>query len=295
MIDCCIGIMAFNEAANIGLLLEALLDQRLEKVRVAEIVVVASGCTDNTDKIALAFRERDPRVKLLTQSTRQGKASALNFLLNNTSQEIIVMESADTMPEPETIEHLVSPLASPQIGMTGGRPVPTNDPRRFMGFTVHLLWELHHQLSLRTPKMGELIAFRRCFRQIPHDSAVDEVSIELLILGQGLKLRYVPEAIVYNKGPETVRDFLKQRRRIFAGHLHVKNTLGYKASTMNSLYILWLLLSRMRLDWRYFLWGPATIFLEVLGRSLGVYDYVVRKRNPFVWPVAESTKELSGL
>ena len=283
--------MAFNEAANIGSLLKALLEQRLEKVRVAEIVVVASGCTDDTGKITLAFRERDPRVKLLTQPTREGKASALNFLLNNTSQEIIVMESADTVPEPEAIEHLVRPFADPQVGMTGGRPVPINDPRRFMGFTAHLLWQLHHQLSLRNPKMGELIAFRRCFRQIPYDSAVDEVSIELLVLGQGLKLRYVPEAIVYNKGPETVGDFLKQRRRIFAGHLRVKNTLGYKASTMNGLYILWLLLRNMRLDWRYFLWGPAVVFLEVLGRSLGVYDCIVRKRNHFVWPVAGSTKE----
>ena len=162
-----------------------------------------------------------------------------------------------------------------------------------MGYVSHLLWRLHHRVSLRRPKMGELIAFRNIFRQIPYDSAVDEASIEPLILGQGLELHYVPEAIVYNRGPETVTDFFKQRRRIYAGHLYVKDTVGYKVSTMSGLRILLLFLQEMRLDWRYFLWGPAAIALEVCARLRGMYDYRVWKRKPFIWAVAETTKELS--
>ena len=42
-----------------------------------------------------------------------------------------------------------------------------------------------------------------------------------------------PDAVVLNKGPETVDDFLKQRRGIFAGHIYLKETLGYKVSTMS--------------------------------------------------------------
>jgi len=177
--------------------------------------------------------------------------------------------------------------------MAGGHPVPTNDPRTFMGYVSHLLWRLHHRVSLRRPKMGELIAFRNIFRQIPYDSAVDEASIEPLILGQGLKLHYVPEAIVYNHGPETISDFFKQRRRIYAGHLYVKDILGYRVSTMSGWRILLLFLQEMQLDWRYFLWGPAAIILEVCARLRGAYDYRVWKRKPFIWAVAETTKELA--
>lgn len=292
MVSCCVGIMAYNEETNIGPLLEALSQQRLKLVDIAEIIVVASGCTDRTEEIVRDYCRKDDRVKLLIQSSREGKSSAINLLLWNTLQEIVVLESADTLPTPDTIEALVSPFADPLVGMTGGRPVPTNAPTSFMGFAAHLLWQLHHRVSLHRPKMGELVAFRRYFRQIPHRSAVDEASIEPLIKGQGLGLLYVPEAVVLNKGPETVSDFFKQRRRIFAGHLYVKDTLGYKVSTMNGLRILPLFLQEMKLNWRYLLWGPALVLLECLARLMGAYDYMIRRKNPFVWPVAESTKDI---
>jgi biofilm PGA synthesis N-glycosyltransferase PgaC len=295
MLKCCVGIMAYNEENNIGHLLDALLRQRLETVSIAEIVVVASGCTDRTEEIVREYMARDSRIKLYSQSRREGKASAINLLLRRTRQEIIVLESADTLPGPDTIEALVAPFADPNVGMTGGHPVPTNDSRHFMGFIAHLMWELHHRVSLRRPKMGELIAFRRIFRQIPYDSAVDEASIEPLILGQGLALGYAPEAIAYNRGPETVRDFFKQRRRIYAGHLYVRDTLGYRVSTMSSWRILFLFLTAMVVDWRYFAWGPAAIALEAVARLRGIIDYSVWRRKPFIWSVSETTKELAQI
>ena len=292
MLKCCVAIMAYNEEANIGRLLDALLRQRLETVSIAEIAVVASGCTDHTEKIVREYVALDPRVKLHIQSQREGKSSAINLLLRQTRQEIIVLESADTLPSPDTIENLVVPFADPNVGMTGGRPVPTNDPHQFMGFTIHLMWNLHHRISLRRPKMGELIAFRNIFRQIPYDSAVDEASIEPLILGQGMALRYVPEAIVYNRGPETVYDFYKQRRRIYAGHLYVRDMLGYRVATMSGLRILPLFLAEMRLDWRYFVWAPAAIALEAVFRLKSLIDYSIWRSKPFIWSVSETTKEL---
>jgi len=293
VISCCVGIMAYNEETNIGPLLEALSQQKLKSVDIAEIIVVASGCTDRTEEIVREYCQKDDRVRLLVQSERDGKSSAINLLLWNTSQDIVVLESADTLPRPDTIEALVTPFATPSVGMTGGRPVPTNNPTSFMGFVAHLLWQLHHRVSLHRPKMGELVAFRRYFRQIPHRSAVDEASIEPLIKGQGLQLLYVPEAVVINKGPETVGDFFKQRRRIFAGHLYVRDTLGYKVSTMNGLRILLLFFQEMKPDLRYLLWGPAVALLECVARLMGAYDYTIRRKNPFVWPVAESTKDVA--
>ena len=292
MLECCVAVMAYNEEGNIGHLLKALLRQRLETVSIAEIVIVASGCTDRTEEIVREYVAQDPRVKLYTQPGREGKASAINLLLQHVQQEIIVLESADTLPAPNTIEKLVAPFADPNVGMTGGRPVPTNDPRKFMGYVAHLLWNLHHRVSLRRAKMGELIAFRNVFRQIPFDSAVDEASIEPLILGQGMALHYVPEAVVYNRGPETVRDFFKQRRRIYAGHLYVHDILGYRVSTMSGWRILPLFLAEMKLDWRYFVWGPAAIALEAVIRLKSLIDYSIWRHRPFIWSVSETTKEL---
>ena len=291
-IQCTIGIMAYNEAANIGRLLDALINQKTRDVRISRIIVVASGCTDATESIVQHFAARDRRILLLTQPRREGKASAVNLFMEYArNAEIIVLASADLLPVPGAIEALVSPFADSSVGMVGGHPVPTNPRDTFMGFGVNLLWDLHHLVSLEYPKMGELIAFRNIFRQIPTDTAVDEASIEPLIIGQGMKLRYAPEAIVYNHGPETVRDFIKQRRRIYAGHLYVKDTLGYRVATMNGFRILRQYFKLLRPDWRYFLWGPLVIALEIFVRLLGAYDYNVRKRNPYVWQMAASTKQ----
>ncbi len=293
MIRCCIGIMAYNEEANIRRLMEALLAQKTEVASIDEIVVVASGCTDRTEEIAREFLDRDPRVRVLVQPRKEGKASAVNLLMQNTNCEVIVLESADTLPRPETIEELIKPLQDPAVGMVGGHPVPTNSPDSFMGYTSHLLWELHHQVALRYPKLGELIAYRNVFRQIPYDTAVDEASIEPLIIGQGFRLAYAPGAIVYNKGPETVRDFFLQRRRVNAGHLYVQDTLGYRVSTMSPARAARALLRCAKFDWHYFLWAPRVVAMEACVRVLAAYDYRVRKRRPYNWAVVESTKALA--
>jgi glycosyltransferase involved in cell wall biosynthesis len=297
VIHCCIGIMAYNEEANIGRLLTALLAQKTRVAAIDEIVVVASGCTDRTEAIVEEFAARDGRVRLLVQAHKEGKASAVNLLMRSTDCEVIVLESADTLPLPETIEELLLPLQGPDVGMVGGHPVPTNSKDTFMGYAAHLVWELHHRIALGQPKMGELIAFRNIFYQIPYDTAVDEASIEPLIVGQGLRLCYAPKAIVYNKGPELAGEFVKRRRANYAGHLYVKDTLGYQVSTMSPFRSAWALLRSARLDWRYFFWAPGVVALEAYVRLLATYDYVFWKRKPYNWSMATSTKrpaEVSG-
>ena len=294
MIPCIIGIMAYNEEANIGLLLDALLTQETKAVEINHIIVVSSGSTDRTNEIVNQFAENNPKVELLIEECRKGKASAINLFMRCVKDEIVVLQSADTLPEKNTIEALVSPFDDQKIGMVGGHAIPVNKLNTFFGFGINMLWELHHKICLYRPKMGELIAFRNIFRHIPNETAVDEASIEPLIVGQGLLLHYAPNAIVRNRGPETVRDYIKQRRRIFTGHIYIKDTLGYKVSTLNGFRILWIYLRSMNpLDWRYWIWAPGFILLEVLCRFLGVIDYRILKRNPFSWAIVSSTKDLS--
>ena len=291
-IACSIGIMAYNEEANIGRTLDAVVSQRTARVSLTEIVVVASGCTDRTESIVQDWARRDPRIHLVVQPRREGKASATNSFLTQAREKIVVLCSADLLPAANAIEELVAPFADPAVGMTAGRPVPVNDRGTFMGFAAHLLWELHHHVNLRSFKAGELIAFRNIFERIPYHTSVDEASIEPVIRGQGYEVRYVPTAVVYNKGPLTMADFLRQRRRIFAGHLAVRNALGYTVSTMSAWKILRIFLRY--LDWRPrpFLWAWGVAALEVYGRFLGRRDYKKHRHHP-VWEIAKTTKDLT--
>jgi cellulose synthase/poly-beta-1,6-N-acetylglucosamine synthase-like glycosyltransferase len=288
-----LGITAYNEERNIGQLLQRVLEQRLTHVALHEIIVISSGSTDRTEAVVAEYAQLDPRIRLIVQAQREGKASAINLFMQEATQPVLVLSSADLQPDYEAIEALAAPFADPEMGMTGSHPVPVNDPATFMGFAAHLLWGLHHELSMAGGfKAGEMVAFRKVFERIPYHTAVDEASVEPIIRGQGYKVQYVPQAIVYNKGPENRADFLRQRRRIYAGHLEVQEMLGYAVSTMSGGRVLRLFLRH--LDWRpkQLLWSAAVVALEVYGRWLGKRDFK-QKRNHTVWEIATTTKELN--
>ncbi len=289
-----IGICAYNEEANIGRLISALQRQGLSRIVIAQMVVVSSACRDRTEAIVESFGKNDPRIELLKQSERRGKASAVNLFLKAARHDVCVLISADTIPQDDTIEQLCLPFFEAQVGMTGGHPVPVDDPATFMGFVSHLIWRLAHDVSLIEPKLGELVAFRRIIDGIPEDTAVDEASIEAMIKKQGYNLRYVPEALVFNKGPGRLSDLIKQRRRIYAGHLHLKKTTAYKASSMSSLRLLRCIMRTLDADWRTISWTPLAMVLEAYCRLLGSYDFHVKRKNPYIWDIASSTKVLGN-
>lgn len=293
-IRCSVGVMAHDEEKNIGQLLASMCAQRETTAALAEVVVIASGCTDRTEEIVRDCAARDPRVRLLVQPTREGKASAVNLFLENARESVLVLCSADLRAAPDALDLLLAPFAEPDVGMTTCRPVPVDDPSRFLGFATHLLWTLHHEVNRVAFKAGEMIAFRKVFQRIPYKTSVDEASIEPVIRGQGYAVRYVERAIVFNKGPATTRDFLSQRRRIYAGHLALAKEIGYRVSTVSSWKVLGLMLRT--LDWRprAFLWSWGVAALEAYGRFLGSRDYR-RHRDHSVWQIAGTTKQLEPL
>lgn len=295
-IRCSVGITAHNEEANIGRLLEAMVNQRLDRVEISEIIVVASGCTDSTCDIVRGFEAKEPRIKLLTQDEREGKVSAVNLFLKHAQEEICVLESGDTLPGEDSVENLVKIFRDPRLGMAGAHKVPVNVPDHVIGYLSHLRLTLEHSLCLEIPRLGEMIAFRKVFDQIPPDVAMDEAFVEALMIDRGLQVRYAPDAMVYNMGPETFGDFVRQRRRNYAGHLHLKHKYGYRVSSLDNVRVArlalgeaWAAISRtVRL--LYILTALAAI--EIYSRVLGSYDYYVKGDKHVVWDMAWTTKEV---
>src|SRR5512143_725661 len=97
-IRCSVGITAYNEEANIGKLLAAMIAQEVKQVEITEIIVVASGCQDNTVPIIQQYMAQDARIKLIVQDERKGKTSAINQFLQIAKEDICVLQSGDTLP-----------------------------------------------------------------------------------------------------------------------------------------------------------------------------------------------------
>lgn len=291
-IRCSVGITAHNEEANIGQLLEAMLHQRLREAEITEIIVVASGCTDRTEDIVREYMQRDPRIKLIVQPRREGKTSAINLFLKEAKEDICVLESGDTCPREDSVENLVRMFRDPSVGMTGAQKVAVNTPDQIVGYLSHLRLRLEHHLCMEIPRLGEMIAFRKVFDQIPLDVAMDEAFVEALVVRRGLQVRYAPDAIVYNMGPTTVGDFIRQRRRNYAGHLYLKAKYGYRVSSLDSRRVLRIALEEAWAAIRLLYTLAALAFIEGISRLLGAYDYYIKKERHVVWDMAWTTKKV---
>lgn len=290
-LSCSLGVFCHNEAGNILLLLESLLSQELQKVEITEIIVVSSASTDGTDDLVKSFAEKEPKVKLLTQAKREGKSSAINLFLATAKEPLAVIISGDVIPAEDAIEKLVSALGDPKIGATGGKPVPSNLEKDFTGYCVQLLWRLHHRMALISPKLGEMIAFRKVMDSIPRDSAVDEASIEAIIKAKGLKLKYIPTALIHNRGPKYLKDFIKQRRRIQNGHLWLQSKQHYEVASQDSRILIKVILAELHDNPFTAIKLAAFLAIELYSRLLGTWDYKVKGKNPFAWEIATSAKK----
>jgi cellulose synthase/poly-beta-1,6-N-acetylglucosamine synthase-like glycosyltransferase len=290
-IKCSVGITAYNEEANIGRLLQAMIDQRLYEVAITEIIVVASGCTDRTEEIVREYMEKDARIQLHVQEQREGKTSAINVFLAHAKEKICVLESGDTLPREDTIEAMVSMFRDPGVGMTGAQKVAVNTPDHIVGVLSHLRLQMEHQLCLEIPRLGELIAFRKIFDKMPPDVAMDEAFVEAFIIRRGMQVRYAPDAVVYNLGPETVGDFVRQRRRNYAGHLYLKDKYGYRVSSLENRRVARIALDEVLGAIRLIGTLGVLAVLEAYSRILGAWDYRVRKRKHVVWDMAWTTKD----
>ncbi len=288
---CSVGVTAYNEEENIGHLLEALLDQHLHKVEIAEIIVVASACTDRTVPIIRTYMARDPRVKLIEQPRREGKTSAVNLFLGAAATDICVLESGDTLPDEYAVEHMVRMFTDPQVGMVGAQKVAVNTPNHITGLLSHLRLRMEHELCLEIPRLGEMIAFRKIIDRIPPDVAMDEAFVEAFVVKRGLSVRYAPDAIVYSTGPTTIGDFVRQRRRNHAGHLYLKHKYGYAVSSIQNQRVARVALKEIwgavQLVWILFLLAAV----EGWSRLLGWYDFAVKRDRHVVWDMAWTQKQ----
>src|SRR5919108_978964 len=111
--ECSVGVMAYNEEANIANAIGSILKQQLTAKRISEVIVVASGCQDRTVDIVADIASREPRVRLIEQERREGKASAINLFIGAARCPLLVMVSADVLVDDGAFEVLLRHFDDP--------------------------------------------------------------------------------------------------------------------------------------------------------------------------------------
>ncbi len=279
-----IGVPVHNEAERLKELIESI---KAQDIYFQELIFILSGCNDDSEQIIQSSVRGAAwdRVRIIKQSRREGKASAINLFLNEAEGDVLIMLCSDLKLEQGCLRKLVQPLTmDPFVGMTGARPIPVTTGSFFMDRMNQIIWQLHHLVNLIRPKLGEAVAFRRPQQYLPYNCAADEVFLEAVLKKEGLSLVYQPEAIVRNKCPTTLRDLFCQRVRIFWAHLDVRKRTGYEAASMDTVMVLkrsiaYLLENPRMLPYLLFAMG-----LESTARLKARFKFYVSTGDaPYIW------------
>jgi cellulose synthase/poly-beta-1,6-N-acetylglucosamine synthase-like glycosyltransferase len=288
-----VGICAYNEVANIEKAVRSVFDQNRSGFSIRDVFVVSSGSNDGTDEIVEKLIVEYPELRLIRQEKREGKNSALNCVLDSKNTEVIAILNADNVfGSEESLENLIRPFEDEKVGIVGGRPIPTNSTKTIAGFSSNMIWIMHHYISLQSPKIGELIAFRDIGTRLSLKTQSDEDILKMNLERKGYRSAYAPEATVRNRGPETIKDYIKQRTRVNIGECYVKRDHDFDIPTWNprSLYSAFTMTVR---DLGYHPFKiAASVLMEFYSRLKASIHVKMDRGDMNVWEQVQTTKKL---
>jgi cellulose synthase/poly-beta-1,6-N-acetylglucosamine synthase-like glycosyltransferase len=284
-------ILAYNEAATIETTIRTVLRQAVaEHNRADRVTVVSTACTDGTDDIVRGLAAADPLMRLLVLPVRRGKVFDVNEAVANSSAPILVIMDADIGLSDSCIPLLVERLAeTPHAGMTVPGRAFRNSRDSLPSLVGHLSAEIQNVLA--QPKAGQILAVRREYAAVDERVSVDDAYQEFTVLSAGLAVVRVPEATVLATAPRTLREYVRQRRRVSAQYLTLQAVTGYRPATCSLRRLGWAVVRTrtLRRDRRVDVLMTA-VLAESAARLLGRSDFHLRKRTYFTWNPAVSTK-----
>ncbi|MSS74457.1 glycosyltransferase [Candidatus Pacearchaeota archaeon] len=211
-------ITSFNEPKTIGKAIQKFANQ---SVKPYEILVISPD--KKTIKEAEKYKKIYPFLRVI-QDNGSGKPSALNYARKHVNGEIMILSDGDVFASKESISKLIAHFKNKKVGAVTGRPVATNDKKTMLGYWAFLTTTAFHQRRIINTKNNEhflcsgyLYAIRKnLLPQVPINVLAEDAYISDSITKKGYLIKYEPQAEVFVKYPESLIDWIKQKKRTAA-------------------------------------------------------------------------------
>ena len=216
-----IGIPAYNEEANIGHLINSLLNQKGDNFTLKEIIIISDASTDKTAEIIRGMS--DKRIIFIENRERIGQALSQNIILEHFTGDILLLINADVLPADEYYIQEMTKLfyRDSRIGIVSSRDTPLK-PQVFFEKIIHYGFTLKTQIFEQKDHAqnmylchGSNRAFSREFvKQMKWPHAVGEdVYSYFQCLEKGYIFSYITTTGILSKLPDNFKDHLRQSAR----------------------------------------------------------------------------------
>jgi cellulose synthase/poly-beta-1,6-N-acetylglucosamine synthase-like glycosyltransferase len=222
-------IPAWNEEVGLLTTVKTLLESSYHNL---EIVVINDGSTDGSDQMMRSFiakYEREThslldRIHLIYYYQQNGgKGSALNSGIKLAHGDIVMSIDADCVVDRHAVRNFVRAFADPRVMAAVGN-VKIGNTQTLVGAIQHLeyLFSFYFKKGdslLNTIYIigGAAGAFRKeVFQRLGGYSTkniTEDIELSIRIQEAGMRIAYVPDAVIYTEGASNVRDLMKQRLR----------------------------------------------------------------------------------
>jgi poly-beta-1,6 N-acetyl-D-glucosamine synthase len=216
-------IPAYNEEVTVASSIKSMLNLNYPDY---EVIVVDDGSSDNTFNEASKYSENG--IKVIRQKNT-GKPGAINTGIKNASGEIVITVDADSKLHPDALTWIARRFASnPRLGAVAGnvkidKPTGLLKTLQSLEYTtsINLIRKSQSVLHCVMIVPGAIAALRTKVLQevgyFPSDTFAEDFDITMKVLKAGYHVEYESRAIAFTQAPESLEDFMKQRRRWYRG------------------------------------------------------------------------------
>jgi cellulose synthase/poly-beta-1,6-N-acetylglucosamine synthase-like glycosyltransferase/peptidoglycan/xylan/chitin deacetylase (PgdA/CDA1 family) len=213
-------VPAYNEEVNVVSALQNLLKTDYPNF---EIVFVDDGSKDGTYQMVLDNFKDHPRMRIFSK-VNGGKASALNFGIDQSKGDFLVCIDADTQLRLDAVSQLMKYFLTDKVGAVAGNVKVGND------FKILTKWQSIEYITSQnfdrrafdyfnciTVIPGAIGVFRKSAMleagKFDVDTLAEDCDLTIRILRNGHEVRYASDSVAMTEAPESLKQFIKQRFR----------------------------------------------------------------------------------
>jgi len=184
-----------------------------------QIIAVSDGSTDATDAVIRSFAKSG--VLYLRQEPRAGKTSALNMAVKEAEGEILVFSDANSIYDKKALRALVRNFADGEVGYVTGKMVYVNPDGGTVGDGCSAYMRYENFLRSKETLVHSVVGVdggvdavrKSLYRPMAPDQLPDFV-LPLMVVEQGYRVVYEPEAVLEERVLETAGDEYRMRVRV---------------------------------------------------------------------------------